>query len=486
MIGMHEAIAHTPQAAMLDRVDIARWIEGVRRYQSARADWHVRRLHGLGGSEIGAVLRHFLNNGESGHQSITQVVESKLLKRLPTYENHHMKRGTALEDLARLAFRFKYGAELDAQAMQAMNGPALKHGATWLVGNPDDLVLMRGRRFLVDYKVPNVFSENIDFDYDCQLHHYKLVAQMRNIQVDGLICAKLDIAPELAQSLVAKIDKMSREDLIEMAKMIAKTDVPGLRIVGLGLEMSRDRQCEILAYGAECWEGMVLQGVVPTPVKQQLIDLDDAGLKNIAKYQQQYALAKAGIKQLDEIASTAAAKMSQHLKGVDITTRAMPMTLVKVEPEKGFDSEALIAEALQRGADKSELVDQDKRKYSIPALIEEIKRLKGDAEAPSLFEPGAPDAAIARDYLEQAGVDVSPFAKSGLRIGISTKKEDQSTMKLLVRSASEVYVGWLDGFGANTPADEPVFEGALDNDLSLTVSPQADAADSKPKTIGMR
>src|SRR5690606_14671796 len=99
-------LAALPQATAISQEHAERWLEGVMRYHRARAAWHARRLYGIGGSEMGAVLRGLNGLKETGFGTFRNVVEQKLMMRLPEYENVHMKRGTVLEPLARLAFMY--------------------------------------------------------------------------------------------------------------------------------------------------------------------------------------------------------------------------------------------------------------------------------------------------------------------------------------------------------------------------------------------
>jgi len=200
---MREILASLPQAAMIEQADAERWMASIMRYHAKRAVWHAKRLHGIGGSEMGAVIRGMNNLNEAGFSTFNRIVEQKLMKRLPEFETVHMKRGTVLEDLARRAFLYRYMAQQDLSALQAVAGSKGRPGYEWLVGNPDDFVLINGKRFLTDYKVPSSFDEEIAFDYRVQLHHYGLQAQMAQVKIDGMILAKLDIAAELAASLVS-------------------------------------------------------------------------------------------------------------------------------------------------------------------------------------------------------------------------------------------------------------------------------------------
>lgn len=441
MVDMRETLASLPQASMINQADAERWMAAIMRYHAKRAVWHAKRLKGIGGSEMGAVIRGLNNLKESGFSTLSRVVEQKLMKRLPEFETVHMKRGTALEDLARRAFLYRYKAQQDLSALRAVAGSEGRPGYEWLVGNPDDFVLINGKRFLADYKVPSSFDEEIAFDYRVQLHHYGLQAQMANVKIDGMILAKLDIAPELAASLVARIPSMSEYALDDLAQSIARVDMPGMRVVGFVVEKSRDLQMDILDCGATAWNDYVLAGVVPPKPREQLVELDDQRMLSVAQFQHQYAMAKAGIKYLEQVAKAAASEIGKNLEGVDIVDKALPLSLVTVTPN-GLRDSALIAEAKSRGAKPEEIGTATG--YSVTALLEEIKKLNGDPEAAHLKAEPAPSADKAKEYLENLGVDLAQFVDPGISLRMSTRKKDKEISAMFERSASERFGSWLD------------------------------------------
>ncbi|CAM5370688.1 hypothetical protein SSTU70S_05751 [Stutzerimonas stutzeri] len=434
-------LASLPQANAIAQDDAERWVSAITKWHGDRADWHAKRLFGFGGSEIGAVIRGVKGLSESGFSNITQVVEQKLMRRLPLRENEHMKRGTVLEHLARLAFLYRYGAEQDHAATNAMQLASPRKGFEWLVGNPDDLVVLQGRRFVVDYKVPSTYTDEIPFDYEAQLHHYGLIARNAGVALHGQLLTKLDLAPEIAAGLVARLPTMTDEQVHEMARTIARTDIPGLRVVSHVVETSRDMQLDILECGRYAWEEMVLQGVVPNVKSGASLPLTEDKQIEIGRYQQQYAMAKAGVKYLTEIATQAQQAIESALDGVEFQGKQFPISLVTVAPNN-VRSESLVNEALQRGAKHEELVSSD-RKYSVVALIEEIKRLNGDPEDTRLFEV-ALDPKKAQAFLVERGVDLEPLRQPGVSLRISTKKADRGFQEVFERSAADQFGHWLD------------------------------------------
>ncbi|MDU4254450.1 YqaJ viral recombinase family protein [Pseudomonas sp.] len=437
------------------------------RYHAPRAVWHALRLRGIGGSEMGAVIRGMNDLKESGFSTFNRVIEQKLMKRLPEYETVHMKRGTTLEHLARLAFFFRYQAQQDKAALAAVAKGATRPGYEWLVGNPDDFVQINGRRFLADYKVPSSFDNEIAFDYRVQLHHYALQGQMADVKIDGMILAKLDLAPELAASLVERMPTMSEQDITELARTIAKTNLPGMRVVGFVVEKNRDMQLDILGCGATAWNDFVLAGVVPPKPREQMVELDDKIALEVARFQQQYAMAKAGIKYLNQAASEAADEIGKRLAGVEFDGKALPLSLVTVS-NNGIDKAAVISEAKARGATPEDLGTSSG--YSVAALIEEIKRLNGDPEAAHLKSEPVATVEKAQEYLVNLGVDMQAFIEPGVSLRMSTAKKDKEIAGVFERAASERFASWIDDSAMRVEGDDDdALEHALEEfDLEAT------------------
>lgn len=460
---LKSVLASLPQASVIDQEHAARWLEGVMRYHRPRAEWHAKRLGGIGGSEMGAVLRGLYELKETGFGTFRKVIEQKLMMRLPEFQTIHMKRGTVLEPLARLAFMYRYKAEQDHAALNGLAMGKNRPGYEWLVGNPDDLVSLKNKRFLVDYKVPSQCDEEIEYDYQVQLHHYDLLCQMRGIKTHGLILAKLDLSPELATSLVDRFSGMSQAQVHELARTIATMDMPGMRVVGLVLDKDRSMQMDILEAGSTAWNDYVLEGNVPPKPREQLVELDDQRMLKLGSFQQQYAMAKAGIKYLTEQCKSIEAEIQSVLDGVDVKDKALPLSLVKVTPN-GIDKEALIAEARALGARTEELAGDPV--YSMTALLEEIKRLNGDPTASHLFADGTPNADKAASYLEQLGVELNQFNKPGVALRMSTAKKDKEAGALFERSAADRFGSWLDENNlASRVVDDDAMEAFDDFDL---------------------
>lgn len=432
---LSSTFSNLPQRDVVEQEDAQKWLENILKWHKPRAAWHADRLRGIGGSEMGAVVRGMMNLEETGFANFERVAEHKLMKRLPDFETHHMKRGTALERLAQLTFCYRQNAVRDLESIRKIEKGSSVKGLEWLVGNPDDVAfLASGGRWMVDYKVPNVVDDSILFDYEVQLNHYSINAELQGIKLDGMLLAKLDLAPEIANSLVDRVELMADAELKELAKTIAKVNLPGFRILPIVVPPNPTLRQQILECGNQFWNDFILKGVVPNQ-RKELLPVSELTAEKISKFQLQYASAKAGINQLNVIASEAENAIAEMLEGVDFKDKVFPETIVAIK-EKSLDKTLVIQEALLRGATEEEL-QTDKKTYSVDALVDEIKRLGGDASSDALYEKSS-DAKKAEAFLASKGVPVDEFRQAGVSLRVSTKKADKETMTALEAYALDV------------------------------------------------
>ena len=185
------------------------WIDAVLRVDPKRIMWHVERLAGIGGSEIGTVVMERSGRKASIFTTARKIVSSKLMLRAPERSSVAMMVGTALESQLREAFHAemeKYDCVTDQKAYDAIreltspeNNAKREH--PWLIGNPDDIVLLRNRRFVVDYKITleqesseqaaeDAATLEVFADYPYQLNHYTSIVREAKHPVDGMLLVK--------------------------------------------------------------------------------------------------------------------------------------------------------------------------------------------------------------------------------------------------------------------------------------------------------
>lgn len=190
-----------PQAKYINEKNIEKWLDAVTRIDPDRLDWHVRRLSGIGGSEIGVLLGEYLDNYHP-FSSAKKICGAKLLEFMPEEPNGDMLRGTEMEDTTQAMFRKQMATLYPTyRPRDDLLDQMRKHRDSefsWLIGTPDDIVEIDNKVIIVDYKVPNMDQiyeydlEGAPFYYVAQLHHYRTIAERAGIKVEGLMLGALN------------------------------------------------------------------------------------------------------------------------------------------------------------------------------------------------------------------------------------------------------------------------------------------------------
>lgn len=200
---MFKALEDLPQRQFIDDTHARAWIDQVVGQEPDRAFWHIDRLRGIGGSEIGVLL-----GSEDGEfhpfSDARQISRQKLLLEGLTPPNGDLKRGTMMEDMAESLY-FEQIAKRGAKSiltddLKAIINAYRNEEHPWLVGNPDGIIQEKnGDVYIVDYKVPmpsqidHIQSVGVPFYYEAQLHHYKLI--LDDLKELGLNVKGLKLCP---------------------------------------------------------------------------------------------------------------------------------------------------------------------------------------------------------------------------------------------------------------------------------------------------
>lgn len=221
---MFKALDDLPQRQFIDDTHARAWIDQVVDQEPDRAFWHIDRLKGIGGSEIGVLLG--AENGDFHPFSDgRQITKQKLLLEGLTPPNGDLKRGTMMEDMAENLYFdqiAKRGAKsILTEDLKAIINAYHNEEHPWLVGNPDGIIQEKnGDIYIVDYKVPmpsqidHIQSVGVPFYYEAQLHHYKLI--LDGLKDFGLNVKGLKLCPlNLKTFEVEEYDVPIREELLD-------------------------------------------------------------------------------------------------------------------------------------------------------------------------------------------------------------------------------------------------------------------------------
>jgi hypothetical protein len=202
LFDVHAQMRAFPQGQFYLDENIEKWLEAIRSFDAGREAWHLKRLTGIGGSEIG-VLVGDLEGVYHPHQSAIEICRAKLLQHFPEPPNGDMLRGQIMEPIARDVYRKQILAQYPQakpreDIMEALSD--FRHpDHAWMVGNPDEIMeLEPGKLFIIDYKCPTQTSfddirrNGPPFYYVAQLHHYCMLAEAKGYKIEGLQLASLD------------------------------------------------------------------------------------------------------------------------------------------------------------------------------------------------------------------------------------------------------------------------------------------------------
>ncbi|MDM7322433.1 MAG: hypothetical protein P3W87_003935 [Gammaproteobacteria bacterium] len=198
-----------PQREAIDESDAKAWVEEVVARYGDQALWHAKRLEGFGGSEIGALVRNY-HGVRAAHHSAHDIVEEKLMRRVPTVPKSHLVRGLEHEPVHAEYFARKWSARRDEEAYEALKQAKGSH--PWMRYSPDDvvrmpaelvqtedgrLVLQRSKQeslWLIDYKAPSHVTDTpvIPFQYSAQLHQGAILCAETGIDIDGMMLSQFN------------------------------------------------------------------------------------------------------------------------------------------------------------------------------------------------------------------------------------------------------------------------------------------------------
>lgn len=244
MTGSHDHLSAIATVAPHIHPDTAQeWIDTLTVTEPGRIAWHIRRLAGFGGSDMGVLIAEQYGQ-MSPFLTARDIIADKLCLRAPQPPTGDMERGMDTEAICRRKFRALYDLRPHPAAPALMRsfattGLAKKH--PWLVGNPDDILIdEEGGVWLVDYKTPadpNTIQDwqqtEIPIYYKAQLHHYRLILEAAGIAVDHMALVPFSV----------------------------KDWSPVMAYVPLDEQLCRD----ILTVGDAMWARHVLAGCLPEP-----------------------------------------------------------------------------------------------------------------------------------------------------------------------------------------------------------------------------
>lgn len=214
------------------------WVEHILNTDPERLEWHIGRLQGFGGSDIGPLAIELIHNGYAalpGHHA-RNVIAQKLCLEVPKRPTFAMRVGTLIEPDAKKVLIeriLRAGGRVDSEAHAAIRrwnsdldlrlakGEKFKY----MVGEPDLIFVIDNLRYVTDIKYSSDKADTaILEEYVYQVHHYaKILEEGLDLPVHGLRLSKYvpddDGYPEAKTFVVHK--EQARYQDIENAIAIA-------------------------------------------------------------------------------------------------------------------------------------------------------------------------------------------------------------------------------------------------------------------------
>lgn len=240
MINRDEAVARIrrlPQFPYINKDSMTEWLDAVEAREPDRMEWHIRRLGGLGGTDLGEIVTHV--RGGFGFRSLDTVVAEKMMAIPPAASNEKMRRGVELESTVRRMFHEQTGAIVRDDLINAcMRDVEGEFG--FIRSNPDDVVEIPGCGiYLPDYKCPDEPHSEISINYQTQLqvYDYKLLSALMGrfpdvselpeirgdrpaLSVDAIVLVSLDYKNWRASPLQIEYDIGITSDALVSGKKV--------------------------------------------------------------------------------------------------------------------------------------------------------------------------------------------------------------------------------------------------------------------------
>ena len=367
-IALIERIDQLPQRDAIEQSDLTQWVDFVANVMPDEAMWHATRASGVGGSEIGGLVKNYLGHRADFMFSAHDWVEDKLLRRHPEPSGGALRRGIEMEDVHRQHFHKAYQVQRDVEAFQTLAASHIK-GRPYLRYSPDDVVNFKTPTIidvgddrqiqvegamLIDYKSPsNVNTDGASFSYACQLHQGALIAEENGVELAGTILSQWDWTNWTMHNDIVTINP-------ELQDLILKTS----------------------DYYWDC----VLRGDVPNYIRAQRYELDEGTKREWSHAAERFSMLNALKTQLDNEAKKLRDTIAEGLR---------------LGNERLDSQQVVFDDVLKISA--STRLDEDKVRQALPPEALEAVEVK---EKTTTYDT----AALVR-YVKEQGIDVKPFRK---------------------------------------------------------------------------
>ncbi|WP_175618672.1 YqaJ viral recombinase family protein [Marinobacter lutaoensis] len=421
------AVDALPQRAVIPDDVAVRWAKEIIRFEPERAVWHARRAGVIGGSEAGEFVLAALGE-RPAYKDLEGIWRQKMLLDLPDYPNIYMKRGTALEPLARAVYLQMTGHRsiLDAPDVQAAFSKPHKEYAH-IGGNPDEVAVANGLRVITDFKVRNRLDENqgLSVINGAQLHWYGLIHLANTgTAVDGYCLAELDLPPEMMDDLM----KNPPKDWTALAKDIARINRPGFGMRTRYFKHNQGLGNNLINLTKHFWETYVLTGTPYRKPKPKLPDtFTNEDRKVVENAHNEFLTHKLAETVAKENAERARKTLISVAEKYALTDWPFSVSGVSSGISRRFNTEQAAKDLLMKGVDP-QTITKTRGRADVERMIQTLEShgLLTDAHFQTDWDTRAVQAA-----LKEHGLRMEDYKTQNVRIGLSQKSADQPVIATL-------------------------------------------------------
>ncbi len=443
------AIAKLRHAAVLNPDDVDRWLDAMHEREPQRILWHIRRNDGVSASSVQTHIDE-MEGLYPRFETARELDMQRLFRLTPQVPNHHMIRGTLLENVNRQVFHTMYNLRTAEAELARIAGQRGIRQAPSLVGNPDDLVAARSgpsALILPDYKVPAKRKE-LDVDvfphYVAQLHQYALLANAAGVKVQKMVLSNLYLEANFAKDLVDAIaaapeGSQERADIeTEAADRIVWTlrrfaDPKSVDFTPIEIPLDIGIATKIVK-AANLADDRVQRGVPAPWPKREPLPVKPETVQNLQSYAETYLR----LNQLSVQSSALAGKVLEEIRGhlkVDLGDRPVekkktPFPGLSVFTQSQLDAEAAVEMLRAAGEPVDDLLE---RKFD-PKRAHQVALALGAEPADLLGPPTVRSDAkdTIRKRLDAIGVPAGRFENFPLVIKQSGAKTGPGAERIAI------------------------------------------------------
>jgi len=395
------------QRDCIEESDARQWIDYVVNLMPDSAMWHMVRAGGIGGSEIGGLVRNYLGYQADHSFSAHDWALSKLLRKVPSPAQGVMQRGHDMEPIHAQRLYKELGVQRDEDAFTKL---AQAQGSRpWMRYSPDDLIVIErpvsvsqpdgdielSGRVLVDYKAPTTVDDEarISFQYSCQLHQGAILCEEQGIELSGAMLSQFN-----------------------WATWSLKND-----FISINPEL-----CDLIKEVGDHYWNCVMRGQIPDYVVRNRFNLDEKLQQNWSQIARRLAELNAISTRIGKEAGTLREQLIVGLGLED--NRLADQALVfpgalKISASASID-EAKVRSALGDDGVAPLQVKEKTVKYDTVAMLQKLEELGQD---PNAFRKLTKlDPVLTFDALANAGLNPEDFMHETLRVTVDRGLKEQA------------------------------------------------------------